>query len=90
MYPTRWMRLLRLKYHVTHQELADAAHVSRQRIIEIELGTDYTTEYQRELVAEAFRIVIEKRGKDGMALQKDFEDLEYRLLEYAKDGDDPL
>lgn len=32
-----------------------AAQVSRQRIIEIELGIDYTTEYQRQLVANAFR-----------------------------------
>ena len=43
MYPTRWMRFLRLKHHVTHRELAEVAQVSRQRIIEIELGTDYTT-----------------------------------------------
>lgn len=87
MYPTRWMRLLRLKHHVTHRELAEAAQVSRQRIIEIELGTDYTTEYQRQLVAGAFRLVIEKRGLEGRSLEKDFEKLESRLLEYAKDGE---
>ncbi len=90
MYPTRWMRLLRLKHHVTHRELAEAAQVSRQRIIEIELGTDYTTEYQRQLVAKAFRSVIEKRGLDGCSLEKDFEKLESRLLEYAKDGEELL
>lgn len=72
MYPTRWMRLLRLKHRVTHRELAEAAQVSRQRIIEIELGTDYTTEYQRQLVAKAFRSVIEKRGLDGCSLEKDW------------------
>ena len=76
MYPTRWMRLLRLKHRVTHRELAEAAQVSRQRIIEIELGTDYTTEYQRRL--------------EGRSLGKDFEKLESRLLEYAKDGDELL
>ena len=90
MYPTRWMRLLRLKHHVTHRELAEAAQVSRQRIIEIELGTDYTTEYQRQLVAKAFRSVIEKRGLDGCSLEKDFEKLESRLLEYAEDGEELL
>ena len=90
MYPTRWMRLLRLKHRVTHRELAEAAQVSRQRIIEIELGTDYTTEYQRQLVAKAFRSVIEKRGLDGCSLEKDFEKLESRLLEYAKDGEELL
>ena len=90
MYPTRWMRLLRLKHHVTHQSLADAAHVSRQRIIEIELGADYTTEYQRQLIAKAFRIVAGQRGAQGNALRKDFEKLEYRLLEYAKDGEELL
>ncbi len=90
MYPTRWMRLLRLKHRVTHKELAQAAHVSRQRIIEIELGTDYTTEYQRSLVANAFRSVIEKRGPDGCSLEKDFEKLEPRLLEYAKEGEELL
>ena len=72
MYPTRWMRFLRLKHHVTHRELAEVAQVSRQRIIEIELGTDYTTEYQRQLVAKAFRSVIEKRGLDGCSLEKDW------------------
>lgn len=90
MYPTRWMRLLRLKHRVTHRELAEAAQVSRQRIIEIELGTDYTTEYQRQLVAKAFRSVIEKRGLDGCSLEKNFEKLESRLLEYAKDGEELL
>lgn len=90
MYPTRWMRLLRLKHHVTHRELAEAAQVSRQRIIEIELGTDYTTEYQRRLVAKAFRSVITKRGPEGAPLKKDFEKLESRLLEYAKDGEELL
>ena len=90
MYPTRWMRLLRLKHRVTHRELAEAAQVSRQRIIEIELGTDYTTEYQRQLVAKAFRSVITKRGADGAPLEKDFEKLESRLLEYAKDGEELL
>ena len=90
MYPTRWMRLLRLKHRVTHKELAEAAQVSRQRIIEIELGTDYTTEYQRQLVANAFRAVIEKRGPEGRSLDKDFEKLESRLLEYAKDGEELL
>ena len=104
MYPTRWMRLLRLKHRVTHKELAEAAQVSRQRIIEIELGTDYTTEYQRQRVANAFRAVIEKRGPvakafhsvitkrgpEGRALEKDFEKLESRLLEYAKDGEELL
>lgn len=90
MYPTRWMRLLRLKHHVTHRELAEAAQVSRQRIIEIELGTDYTTEYQRRLVAKAFHSVITKRGPESIPLEKDFEKLESRLLEYAKDGDELL
>lgn len=90
MYPTRWMRLLRLKHRVTHRELAEAAQVSRQRIIEIELGNDYTTEYQRQLVAGAFRLVIEKRGLEGRSLEKDFEKLEPRLLEYAKDGEELL
>lgn len=90
MYPTRWMRLLRLKHRVTHKELAEAAQVSRQRIIEIELGTDYTTEYQRQLVANAFRAVIEKRGPEGRSLEKDFEKLETRLLEYAEDGEELL
>ena len=90
MYPTRWMRLLRLKHRVTHRELAEAAQVSRQRIIEIELGADYTTEYQRRLVAKAFRSVITKRGVDGASLEKDFEKLESRLLEYAKDGEELL
>ena len=90
MYPTRWMRLLRLKHRVTHRELAEAAQVSRQRIIEIELGNDYTTEYQRQLVAKAFRSVITKRGADGAPLEKDFEKLESRLLEYAKDGEELL
>ncbi len=90
MYPTRWMRLLRLKHRVTHRELAEAAQVSRQRIIEIERGTDYTTEYQRQLVAKAFRSVITKRGADGAPLEKDFEKLESRLLEYAKDGEELL
>ena len=90
MYPTRWMRFLRLKHHVTHRELAEVAQVSRQRIIEIELGTDYTTEYQRQLVAKAFRSVIKKRGLDGCSLEKDFEKLESRLLEYAKDGEELL
>ena len=90
MYPTRWMRLLRLKHHVTHRELAEAAQVSRQRIIEIKLGTDYTTEYQRRLVTKAFRSVITKRGPEGVPLEKDFEKLESRLLEYAKDGEELL
>ncbi len=90
MYPTRWMRLLRLKHRVTHRELAEAAQVSRQRIIEIELGTDYTTEYQHRLVAKAFRSVITKRGPEGVPLEKDFEKLESRLLEYAKDGEELL
>jgi len=90
MYPTRWMRLLRLKHRVTHRELAEAAQVSRQRIIEIELGTDYTTEYQHRLVAKAFRSVITKRGAEGVLLEKDFEKLESRLLEYAKDGEELL
>lgn len=90
MYPTRWMRLLRLKHRVTHRELALAAHVSRQRIIEIELGTDYTTEYQRRLIANAFRTVIEQRGETNSALEKDFEKLEPRLLEYAKEGEELL
>ena len=90
MYLTRWMCPLRLKHRVTHRELAEAAQVSRQRIIEIELGTDYTTEYQRQLVAGAFRTVIEKRGPKGRSLEKDFEKLESRLLEYAKDGEELL
>ncbi len=90
MYPTRWMRLLRLKHRVTHRELALAAHVSRQRIIEIELGTDYTTEYQRQLIANAFRTVIEQRGENGRALANDFVKLEPRLLEYAKEEENLL
>ena len=88
MYPTRWMRLLRLKHRVTHKELSQAAHVSRQRIIEIELGTDYTTEYQRQLIAGAFRTVIAQRGENSGALEKDFEKLESRLLEYAEEGEE--
>ncbi len=51
------------------------------------MGADYTTEYQRRLVAKDFRSVITKRGVDGASLEKDFEKLESRLLEYAKDGE---
>lgn len=54
------------------------------------MGADYTTEYQRRLVAKAFRSVITKRGVDGASLEKDFEKLESRLLEYAKDGEELL
>lgn len=85
MYPTRVMRLLRLKYHISLAELSRSAKISPQRMSQIELAAERSTEYQRQLVAEAFDIIAEERGKGGNALRRDLRRLEYCLLDFVEE-----
>ena len=84
MYPTRYMRLLRLKHGIPLSELAIAARVTHQRISQIELSSEPATSYHRALIAEAFAIIAEQRGKDGEDLRRDLHRLEYSLLDFTE------
>lgn len=83
----RIMRLLRFKHNISLAELATAAKVSMQRISQIELAVERSTQYQQELVTEAFAIIADTRGKDGNALRRDLRRLEYRLLDFAREDE---
>lgn len=85
MYPTRVMRLLRLKHHISLAELSRSAKISPQRMSQIELAAERSTEYQRQLVAEAFAIIAQERGKGGNALRRDLRRLEYCLLDFVEE-----
>ena len=85
MYQTRWMRVLRLKHHISLVDLSKAAKVSPQRISQIELSSEPATNYHRELIAEAFAIVADKRGKEGAVLRSELKRLEYRLLDFTEE-----
>ena len=85
MYPTRHMRLLRLKHGISLVDLAKAARVTPQRISQIELSAEPATPYHRELIAEAFAIIAEERGKEGRALRRDLSRLEYSLLDFTEE-----
>ena len=84
---TRVMRLLRFRHNVSLAQLARAAKVSPQRISQMELGIEPSTEYQRELIREAFAIIADERGQDGGDLRRDLRRLEYRLLDYVREGE---
>lgn len=83
----RYMRLLRFKHTISLVQLAQAAKVSPQRISQIELAVEQPTEYQRELIREAFAIIADERGKDGAALRRDLKRLEYCLLDNVREDE---
>lgn len=82
---TRIMRLLRFKHNISLAELARVAMVSIQRVSQIELSEDRPTEYQRELIYEAFSIIAQESG--NVALRCDLRRLEYRLLDYLREDE---
>lgn len=79
----RIMRLLRLKHHISAAELARAAKVSPQRVFQIELCEHGSTEYQRELIYEAFSIIALENS--NTALRHDLRRLEYSLLDFTEE-----
>lgn len=81
----RIMRLLRFKHNISLAELARAAKVSIQRVSQIELSEERSTEYQRELIYEAFSIIAQE-SRDA-ALRRDLRQLEYRLLDYLREDE---
>lgn len=85
MPPTRVMRLLRLKHSISLVDLAAAAKVSPQRISQIELSPEPATAYHRTLIAEAFAIIADEKGKDGAPLRRDLRRLEYSLLDFTEE-----
>lgn len=85
MYSTRWMRLLRLKHGITLIDLSNAAKVTPQRVSQIELSEERSTEYQRELIYEAFSIIAQESR--NTTLRRDLRRLEYRLLDYLREDE---
>lgn len=81
MYQTRYMRLLRLKFNISLADLARVSKVSPQRISQIELQSEHPTEYQRQLIYEAFSIIALENC--NTALRRDLRRLEYCLLDFT-------
>lgn len=85
----RTMRLLRHRYNISYVELSKAIGVSTQRLAQIELNPDPSTQYHRELVRRAFLRVIAARRLDLSALERDFDRYQNSLLDEAPKEDFP-
>lgn len=83
----RTMRLLRHKYNISYVELSKAAEFSTQRLAQIELNPDPSTQYHRDLVRRAFLRVIAARRMSLSALERDFERCKDRLMDEAEKED---
>ncbi|MDR1132273.1 MAG: helix-turn-helix domain-containing protein [Oscillospiraceae bacterium] len=79
----RYMRLLRMKFRITAQELADAAGVSQQYISDIELGRYGRNASCGLLMQKAFEKVIEQRSRQVSELSAAFAVYRDRLLDYT-------
>lgn len=83
----RTMRLLRHKHNISYVELGKVAGVSTQRLSQIELNPDPSTQYHRDLVRRAFLRVIIARKLALLSLERDFERYQNGLLDEApKEG----
>lgn len=85
----RTMRLLRHKHNISYVELSKAVGVSTQRLAQIELNPDPSTQYHRDLVRRAFLRVIAARRLDLSALEQDFDHYQNSLLDEAPKEDFP-
>lgn len=83
----RIMRLLRHKHNISYVELSKAAELSTQRLAQIELNPDPSTQYHRDLVRRAFLRVIAARRLALFALEQDFERYKDRLLDKTQKED---
>lgn len=83
----RTMRLLRHKHNISYVELSKVAGISTQRLAQIELNPDTSTQYHRDLVRRAFLRVIAARKLALFSLEQDFEQYHDSLLDEApKEG----
>lgn len=83
----RTMRFLRHKHNISYVELGKAAGISTQRLSQIELNPDPSTQYHRELVRRAFLRVIAARRLALSDLEQDFEQYQDSLLDEAPKED---
>ena len=72
MVTTTNLRILRLKYRITLNELAEAAGVSNQHLSYLERGETRASPEQQEKMAKAFAKLIEERDSSLYALSDDF------------------
>lgn len=79
----RTMRLLRHKHKISYVELGRAVGISTQRLSQIELNPDPSTQHHRELVRRAFLRVITARRQALLSLERDFERYQHSLLDEA-------
>ena len=80
-------RALRLRYGISHLELAQAAGVSRQLISKIELEPSCQTPGHEKLLQAAFAAAAARRRARLEALERDLERWEGKLFQPEKGED---
>ena len=84
----RIMRILRMKYHITMAEIADACGISGPRISEIELKIDSeVTPNTAARIADAFTNVAEKKRGELQLLCEDLKLYRNSLMECVEESE---
>lgn len=78
------IRYLRLKYHISLQELAAAAHTTHQLISRIELAQESPAKYHLALLQRGLEEVIKRREAENRRLAEEFSASRLALLEIVE------
>ena len=81
------LRLLRIKYGITLNELAKAAGVSFQYVSDIELGKYSVSKSSKLLMQKAFSKVIAQRFVQLRRLSEAYENNRHCLLDFVPEED---
>lgn len=79
----RTMRLLRHKHKISYVELSAAAQISTQRLSQIELNPNESTEHHYAIMCCAFEQVIASRKAALCALEEDYRRYRPQLMDYC-------
>lgn len=90
MQKVRKFRLLRLQYHITRAELAEAAGISPQRVSQLELDLTYRPKKAERKIAMAFEQVISSRGERVDGLRQTFQRHRDSLMEPVEETNHEL
>ena len=83
----RKIRVLRLKYNITINELAQGAKRSPSWLSAVELGGSSLREQTKETALRGFEEVIASRQRGLYALERDFHLHKDSLFDGVKEGD---
>jgi transcriptional regulator with XRE-family HTH domain len=83
----RLIRALRERHRISTKLFVKLSGVCRQRIVQIELGSQRPTEHMLGLVRKAVERVIEQRQNELAEVEDDFLRYQYNLLDYVNEED---